>query len=67
MTYQVNRLTQGFDFADQVFYRHPSISEFYRRYPLETQAGWWRGAGIPHPRHRVMSLGGGIVIWGVKQ
>jgi len=44
-----------------------SISEFYRRYPLETQAGWWRGAGIPHPRHRVMSLGGGIVIWGVKQ
>jgi demethylmenaquinone methyltransferase / 2-methoxy-6-polyprenyl-1,4-benzoquinol methylase len=44
-----------------------SISEFYRRYPLETQAGWWRGTGIAHPHHRVMSLGGGIVIWGVKR
>ena len=43
-----------------------SISEFYRRYPLQAQAGWWRGAGIAHPRHRVMSLGGGIVLWGSK-
>ena len=43
-----------------------SITEFWRRYPLEVQAGWWRGAGIPHPRYRVMSLGGGIVTWGVR-
>jgi len=43
-----------------------SISEFWRRYPLDVQAGWWRGAGFPHPRYRVMSLGGGIVTWGEK-
>jgi demethylmenaquinone methyltransferase / 2-methoxy-6-polyprenyl-1,4-benzoquinol methylase len=43
-----------------------SISEFWRRYPLEAQASWWRRAGFPHPRYRVMSLGGGIVTWGRK-
>jgi demethylmenaquinone methyltransferase / 2-methoxy-6-polyprenyl-1,4-benzoquinol methylase len=43
-----------------------SISEFWRRYPLGVQSGWWRDAGIPHPRYRVMSLGGGIVTWGEK-
>jgi len=43
-----------------------SISEFWRRYPLEAQGAWWRGAGIAHPRFRGMSLGVGIVMWGVK-
>jgi demethylmenaquinone methyltransferase / 2-methoxy-6-polyprenyl-1,4-benzoquinol methylase len=43
-----------------------SISQFWRRYPLDVQAGWWRGAGFPHPRYRLMSLGGGIVTWGRK-
>jgi demethylmenaquinone methyltransferase/2-methoxy-6-polyprenyl-1,4-benzoquinol methylase len=43
-----------------------SISEFWRRFPLEVQANWWRDAGFRHPRYRVMSLGGGIVMWGRK-
>jgi demethylmenaquinone methyltransferase / 2-methoxy-6-polyprenyl-1,4-benzoquinol methylase len=44
----------------------PSISEFYRRYPLAEQGRWWREAGIEPVRYRAMSLGGGIVIWGSK-
>jgi demethylmenaquinone methyltransferase/2-methoxy-6-polyprenyl-1,4-benzoquinol methylase len=42
----------------------PSISGFYRRHPLEEQLEWWRTAGMTDVRARVMSLGGGVVIWG---
>jgi demethylmenaquinone methyltransferase/2-methoxy-6-polyprenyl-1,4-benzoquinol methylase len=45
----------------------PSISGFYRRYPLEAQLVMWRAAGISNVRARVMSLGGGLVVWGTKQ
>jgi demethylmenaquinone methyltransferase/2-methoxy-6-polyprenyl-1,4-benzoquinol methylase len=41
-----------------------SIREFWRRYPLERQLELWRNAGIEDVRHRRLSLGGGIVIWG---
>ena len=44
----------------------PSIEGFWRRYPLETQLRLWREAGFDHVRWRRMSLGGGIVIWGVR-
>jgi demethylmenaquinone methyltransferase/2-methoxy-6-polyprenyl-1,4-benzoquinol methylase len=44
----------------------PSISGFYRRYPLAEQGRWWREAGISQVRYRPMSLGGGVVIWGTK-
>jgi demethylmenaquinone methyltransferase/2-methoxy-6-polyprenyl-1,4-benzoquinol methylase len=44
----------------------PSVRGFWSQYPLERQLGLWRAAGIPDPRWRRMSLGGGIVIWGVK-
>jgi demethylmenaquinone methyltransferase/2-methoxy-6-polyprenyl-1,4-benzoquinol methylase len=44
----------------------PSISGFYRRYPLASLEALWRGAGIAPAELRVLSLGGGIVITGVK-
>jgi demethylmenaquinone methyltransferase/2-methoxy-6-polyprenyl-1,4-benzoquinol methylase len=44
----------------------PSIDGFWRGYPLATQLRWWRAAGIGAVRWRRMSLGGGIVVWGVK-
>jgi demethylmenaquinone methyltransferase/2-methoxy-6-polyprenyl-1,4-benzoquinol methylase len=44
----------------------PSISSFYRRYPLPEQVRLWQLAGIHHVRTRVMSLGAGIVISGLK-
>jgi demethylmenaquinone methyltransferase / 2-methoxy-6-polyprenyl-1,4-benzoquinol methylase len=44
----------------------PSISEFYRRYPLSEQGRMWHEAGLENVRYRTMSLGGAIVIWGVR-
>lgn len=42
----------------------PSISEFYRRYPLPEQVRWWQQAGLTGVRTRVMSAGAGIVFSG---
>lgn len=44
----------------------PSISEHYRRYPLEWTAAAWRRAGFTDIGIEVMSLGGGVVMWGTR-
>jgi demethylmenaquinone methyltransferase / 2-methoxy-6-polyprenyl-1,4-benzoquinol methylase len=44
----------------------PSISEHYRRFPLEMQVHEWQAAGIGGFGYEQMSLGGGIVMWGTK-
>jgi demethylmenaquinone methyltransferase / 2-methoxy-6-polyprenyl-1,4-benzoquinol methylase len=44
----------------------PSIDDLYRRHPLAEQLAMWRAAGVADVRARVMSLGGGVVIWGTK-
>jgi demethylmenaquinone methyltransferase/2-methoxy-6-polyprenyl-1,4-benzoquinol methylase len=44
----------------------PSVRAFYDEAPMPEQVRWWQEAGIKHVRSRVMSLGAGIVIWGVK-
>jgi demethylmenaquinone methyltransferase / 2-methoxy-6-polyprenyl-1,4-benzoquinol methylase len=44
----------------------PSISEHYRRYPLDGHEQAWRDAGIGGFGYEEMSLGGGIVMWGTK-
>jgi demethylmenaquinone methyltransferase/2-methoxy-6-polyprenyl-1,4-benzoquinol methylase len=44
----------------------PSIDGFYERYPIPRVAEIWREAGIESVRIRRMSLGGGVVMWGVK-
>jgi demethylmenaquinone methyltransferase/2-methoxy-6-polyprenyl-1,4-benzoquinol methylase len=41
-----------------------SIRDFWRRWPLERQLALWRDAAIDDVRHRRLSLGGGIVVWG---
>ena len=45
----------------------PSIEGFWRRYPLAAQLRLWHDAGFAPVRWRRMSLGGGIVIWGVRR
>jgi demethylmenaquinone methyltransferase/2-methoxy-6-polyprenyl-1,4-benzoquinol methylase len=45
----------------------PSISGFYRRVSLPALADLWRSAGIGNVQTRVMSLGGGVVMWGVRE
>jgi demethylmenaquinone methyltransferase/2-methoxy-6-polyprenyl-1,4-benzoquinol methylase len=44
----------------------PSISEHYRRYPTPWHVEAWGRAGIRDVHVRLMSLGGGIVMWGRK-
>ncbi|HYY73489.1 MAG TPA: class I SAM-dependent methyltransferase [Solirubrobacterales bacterium] len=45
----------------------PSIEELYERLPLERQAELWGEAGISLVRQRRMSVGGGVVTWGIRE
>jgi demethylmenaquinone methyltransferase / 2-methoxy-6-polyprenyl-1,4-benzoquinol methylase len=44
----------------------PSIRDFWARYPADRLRGIWEGAGITDVRARLLSLGGGIVMWGSR-
>ena len=44
----------------------PNISAHYRRYPVAWTAEAWQKAGLTDVRTRVMSLGGGLVMWGKR-
>jgi demethylmenaquinone methyltransferase / 2-methoxy-6-polyprenyl-1,4-benzoquinol methylase len=44
----------------------PSIREFWRRWPPDRLRGVWEGAGIEDVRARLVSLGGGVVMWGCR-
>jgi demethylmenaquinone methyltransferase/2-methoxy-6-polyprenyl-1,4-benzoquinol methylase len=43
-----------------------SIRSFWATYPLERQLELWRAAGVPGVEARRLSLGGGVVLWGVR-
>jgi demethylmenaquinone methyltransferase / 2-methoxy-6-polyprenyl-1,4-benzoquinol methylase len=44
----------------------PNISAHYRRYPLDWTVEAWQQAGLRDVGYRVMSLGGGLVMWGTR-
>jgi demethylmenaquinone methyltransferase/2-methoxy-6-polyprenyl-1,4-benzoquinol methylase len=44
----------------------PNISRHYRRYPVDWTVEAWRRAGFVDVGFRVMSLGGGLVMWGTR-
>jgi demethylmenaquinone methyltransferase / 2-methoxy-6-polyprenyl-1,4-benzoquinol methylase len=44
----------------------PSIEVLYERWPLERQLELWEGAGISRVQQRRMSVGGGVVTWGIR-
>ena len=44
----------------------PNISGHYRRYPVSWTVEAWRQAGFTDVGVRVMSLGGGLVMWGTR-
>jgi demethylmenaquinone methyltransferase/2-methoxy-6-polyprenyl-1,4-benzoquinol methylase len=44
----------------------PSITGFYERLPLDRQLELWRDAGIRDVQARLMSFGGGVVMWGTR-
>jgi demethylmenaquinone methyltransferase/2-methoxy-6-polyprenyl-1,4-benzoquinol methylase len=45
----------------------PNISGHYRKYPLAWTEDAWREAGFEQVGVRVMSLGGGLVMWGTRR
>ena len=44
----------------------PNIEGFYRRWPLARIVETWKAAGMVDVDWRLMSLGGGLVMWGTK-
>lgn len=44
----------------------PSIRDFWAQTPPDRLRGLWRDAGIVDVRGRLLSLGGGIVVWGTR-
>lgn len=44
----------------------PSIRDFWRRFPPDRLRGIWEGAGIEGVQARLLSLGGGVVMWGTR-
>jgi demethylmenaquinone methyltransferase/2-methoxy-6-polyprenyl-1,4-benzoquinol methylase len=44
----------------------PNISAHYRRYPLPWTVRAWQRAGFENVGYKVMSFGGGLVMWGTR-
>ncbi len=44
----------------------PNISGHYRRYPIDWTVSAWEKAGMTNVQTRVMSLGGGLIMWGTR-
>lgn len=59
-------LTGGREWFDVGRFLGPSISEHYRRYPTDWHVEAWERAGMRDVEVRLMSLGGGMVMWGKK-
>ena len=59
-------VTGGREWFDVGRFLGPNISSHYQRHPLSTIAGYWRSAGVRDVGVRVMSVGGGVVMWGTK-
>jgi demethylmenaquinone methyltransferase / 2-methoxy-6-polyprenyl-1,4-benzoquinol methylase len=57
-------ITGGRDWFRVGRFLGPNISEHYRRYPRSWTEDAWRAAGFVDVGVRVMSLGGGLVMWG---
>lgn len=57
-------LTGGREWFEVGRFLGPSISAHYRDYPLSWHLEAWRDAGIADVQARLMSLGGGLVMWG---
>jgi demethylmenaquinone methyltransferase / 2-methoxy-6-polyprenyl-1,4-benzoquinol methylase len=56
----------GHDWYEVGRFLGPSIEGMYRDRPLDRQVELWEAAGIEMVHRRRLSLGGGVVIWGVR-
>ena len=56
----------GCGWADVGSFLGPSISAFYKRYPIPDQLAMWEKAGLRDVRVQTLSLGGAVVMSGQK-
>jgi demethylmenaquinone methyltransferase/2-methoxy-6-polyprenyl-1,4-benzoquinol methylase len=61
------RLTGGRGWQDVGHFLGPNIAEHYRRHPVEHTVEDWKRAGFVDVGYRLMSLGGGLVMWGTRR
>ena len=59
-------LTGGREWWDVGRFLGPSISNYYRLHPLSWHVQAWEELGLVDVGARVMSLGGGLVMWGTR-
>jgi demethylmenaquinone methyltransferase / 2-methoxy-6-polyprenyl-1,4-benzoquinol methylase len=59
-------ITGGRQWYDVGRFLGPSISGHYRKYPIDWTVRAWQQAGLRDVGYRVMSLGGGLVMWGTR-
>jgi demethylmenaquinone methyltransferase/2-methoxy-6-polyprenyl-1,4-benzoquinol methylase len=59
-------ITGGREWFEVGRFLGPSISAHYRQYPTEWHQRAWLAAGVEDVHVRLMSLGGGLVMWGRK-
>ena len=59
-------LTGGREWYEVGRFLGPSIAGHYRRYPISWTVEAWHKAGIRDVGFALMSLGGGLVMWGTR-
>jgi demethylmenaquinone methyltransferase / 2-methoxy-6-polyprenyl-1,4-benzoquinol methylase len=60
-------ITGGKDWYRVGRFLGPSISRLYSKYPMQSMVAMWERAGVEHVQAKVMSLGGGLVMWGSRR
>jgi demethylmenaquinone methyltransferase/2-methoxy-6-polyprenyl-1,4-benzoquinol methylase len=60
-------MTGGREWFEVGRFLGPNISAHYRKYPVAWTVDAWRKAGFDDVGVRVMSLGGGLVMWGTRR
>jgi demethylmenaquinone methyltransferase / 2-methoxy-6-polyprenyl-1,4-benzoquinol methylase len=59
-------ITGGKQWYDVGRFLGPSIAGHYRRYPIAWTVRAWQQAGLQDVGYKVMSLGGGLIMWGTR-
>jgi demethylmenaquinone methyltransferase / 2-methoxy-6-polyprenyl-1,4-benzoquinol methylase len=59
-------MTGGREWYEVGRFLGPSISGHYRRFPIDWTVRAWQQAGLHDVGYAVMSLGGGLVMWGTR-
>ncbi len=59
-------LTGGREWLDVGKFLGPNITAHYRKYPVSWTVDAWQRAGFTGVGTRLMSLGGGLVMWGTR-